>query len=470
MNPRVTAAVAAGRMAGLVSRRLGKGGGTALPGLVAERLDPQLVAHLGARLGRGSVLLTGTNGKTTASRILAAILAEAGIPAIHNRSGSNLMRGLGATLLAATSLTGTPRPAGAPRGAPVLGLFEVDEATLPAAAAALKPRAIAFTNLFRDQLDRYGEVDTVAAMWREALAATPKTATLALNADDPSVAELALGWPGPVHWFGVDDPAFATTSGGAFDARWCRACGGTFRYERRYFAHVGLWICGGTCGRVRATPDTIAREIRLALDSCAFTVDGLGELTMPLTGLYNIYNALAAIGMARVLGLDDGPIRRGLANVRPAFGRQETIVLEGRELRLFLAKNPAGANQVLSLLGALARESGEPLRIAALLSDKAADGQDVSWTWDVDFEPLASHVTDLWAGGERAEDMALRLKYAGWPAAHAVEHEAVDFVDAILAGTKPGDRVFVIPTYTAMLDFRAELAHRGAVEQFWEDS
>jgi UDP-N-acetylmuramyl tripeptide synthase len=458
MNVRTAAAIAAGRAAGVVARRMRRGGGTALPGLVAERIDPDLVGHLGARLGRGRVLITGTNGKTTASRILASILREARVPALHNREGSNMMRGIASTLLEHMP----SRPQG------VLGLFEVDEATLPAATRALRPRAIAFTNLFRDQLDRYGEVDTVAAMWREALAVAPKDTTLVLNADDPSVAELAIDWAGPIHWFGIDDDAFATDFAGAVDARWCRACGGSFVYERRYFAHVGFWRCTG-CSRARPEPDTVATGIELALDGSAFTVPGAGRVTMPLTGLYNVYNALAAIAMARVLALPGDAIVRGLANVRAAFGRQEVIEFEGRKLMLMLAKNPAGANQVLRLIAAVIPPDGTGADVAVLLNDRFADGQDVSWTWDVDYELLTGLVAHCWAGGDRAEDMALRLKYAGWPEPAAVERHPADILDQIASQAPNGDTVFVIPTYTAMLDLRAELAHRGAVSRFWED-
>jgi UDP-N-acetylmuramyl tripeptide synthase len=462
---RLAAAVTAGKIAGAAVRRSNRGGGTALPGLVAERVEPRLVSRLAGQLGRGSVLVTGTNGKTTTSRVLASILHEAGQPFLHNREGSNLMRGIASALLAAA----TPS-ANIPGGRAMLGLFETDEATLPHAAAALAPRAIAFTNLFRDQLDRYGEVDSVFAFWQRALASTPSTSTLVLNADDPSVAELAVGWPGPVHWFGLDAPEFATTGGGAFDARWCRSCGGTFAYDRRYFAHAGLWHCTG-CGRARTpAPDTVARDIRLAVDSSNFVVDGPGELTMPLTGLYNVSNALAAIGLARVLGVEDAAIIRGVADVHAAFGRQETVLLDGRRLRLLLVKNPAGANQVMQLLGALARENSAGLNVAVLLNDRFADGQDVSWIWDVDFEPLAGVVARTWVGGTRAPDMALRLKYARWPAPLAVEASSSALLDAILAATSPGDDIFVIPTYTALLDFRGELARRHAVGEFWDTS
>ncbi|MBE0608490.1 MAG: DUF1727 domain-containing protein [Dehalococcoidia bacterium] len=454
---RLGAAVGVGKGAGLATRLLRRGGGTALPGLVAERVHPQLVRDLGQSLGGGRVLITGTNGKTTTSRIVAEVLTGAGRPFIHNREGSNLMRGIASTLLARASLTG--RIAGA---AGMVGLFETDEATLPPAARALAPTALAFTNLFRDQLDRYGEVDTVAALWRRALEEAPRDATLILNADDPSVAELAQGWDGPVHWFGLDDEAFATAGGGAYDARWCR-CGGDYAYERRYFAHVGWWRCT-RCARKREEPQTSASAVELGLDGASFEVAGLGRVGMPLTGLYNVYNALAAIGVCRALGLSDEAIVAGLGRVKAAFGRQEVVELEGRTLRLLLAKNPAGANQVLLLLRTIgAKDGGRSLNVALLLNDQFADGRDVSWIWDVDHELLSGQVSHCWLGGDRAEDLAVRVKYAGWPAPGAVAHEPGRLLDAILAGTVPGDQVFVIPTYTAMLDLRVELARRGAV-------
>ena len=461
MNLRLAASVSAGKTVAGISRRLGRGGGTALPGLVAERIDPRFVAQLGRSLRRGRVLVTGTNGKTTTTRMLASILTEAGSPYLHNREGSNMMRGIGSALIAAATPRGELRAAAA-----TIGLFEVDEATLPAAAASLSPTVLTFTNLFRDQLDRYGEVDTVAALWREALAASPRDATLVLNADDPSVAELAIDWTGPIHWFGLDDMAVATHFPGAFDARWCRVCGGTFAYHRKYFAHVGWWHCPG-CGRRRPDTQTTGTSVRLELERAEFEVESLGHVNMALTGGYNVSNALAAIATARVLGIPGGAIVDGLAKVRAAFGRQEVVELEGRRLRLLLCKNPAGANQVLRLLDAIT-PAGSTVKVGALLNDRFADGQDVSWTWDVDYELLAGKVDVCWAGGDRGRDMALRLKYAGWPAPAAVLSEPRAFVDAVLAHTGPGDDVFLVPTYTAMLDLRAELARRDAVSSFWQ--
>lgn len=450
MDARLALAVSLGKGAGIATRLLRRGGGTALPGLVATGVEPDIVTKLGRQLLGGRILVTGTNGKTTTSRILAAILDAAAAPFLHNREGSNLMRGFASTLLDASGATGRLR---LPFEA--LGLFETDEATMPAATRAFAPSILTFTNLFRDQLDRYGEVDTVAAMWREALAAAPKDGTLVLNADDPSVAELAVDWTGPVHWYGIDDASFSTETRGAFDARWCRSCGGTFAYSRRYFAHVGFWRCDG-CGRARPEPDTVARGIHLGIDSCTFGVDGLGEMTMPLTGLYNVSNALAAIAVARVLKLPSASIIEGVQRVQPAFGRQEVIEYEGRPLRLLLCKNPAGANEVLRLLASI-QLPGDVVNAAMLLSDRFADGQDVSWIWDVDYELLAKTVATCWCGGTRAEDIALRLKYAGWPVPTVVTRDVSALLRDIVANATAGRDIFVIATYTAMLDLRQAL-------------
>jgi len=397
-SPRLLLALGAARVAAAFSAALGRGA-TALPGLVAERLDPRLVATLGERLAGGAALITGTNGKTTTARLLAGMLGAAGRPAVHNREGSNLTRGIASALAAASDWRGRPRDPSA------LALMETDEATLPAAARLLQPRAVAFTNLFRDQLDRYGEVDSVAARWREALALLPADATLVLNADDPSVAELALDWSGPVHWYSLAGARADATSPGPADARWCRACGGAYRYDSRYAAHLGHWRCAG-CGRATPAADTTATALETNPEGLRLTVSGLGALDLPLGGLYNAGNALAAVALARVLDLHAEDIRAGLAAARPAFGRGELVVLGERRLRLLLCKNPAGASEALRLV----EDEGEGAEVAFALNDRFADGRDVSWIWDVDFERLAGRVGRCWAGGDRAPDAALRLR------------------------------------------------------------
>ncbi len=450
---RLLLALWAARAAAALSRGLGRGSATALPGLVAERVDPAFIATLAARFEGGAATVTGTNGKTTTARLLADMLAAAGRAVVHNREGSNLTRGVASALAAAVDWRGRPRQPQA------FVLMETDEATLPAAVAALRPRAVAFTNLFRDQLDRYGEVEGVAARWRQALALLPPEATLALNADDPSVAELALDWPGAVRWRSLAGARADAASPGPADARWCRACGGAYRYEERYAAHLGRWRCDG-CGRASPAPDTVATAVRSSAAGLRLSVRGLGDLDLPLGGLYNAGNALAAIALARVLGLPDEAVRRGLAAARPAFGRGEIVASDGLRLRLLLCKNPAGASEALRLL----EDEGEGARLAFVLNDRFADGRDVSWIWDVDFERLADRVERCWAGGVRGEDAALRLRYARWPAPTLVADAPGALLDALASA--PGERaVTVLLTYTALLDLRAELARRGAVSE-----
>jgi UDP-N-acetylmuramyl tripeptide synthase len=449
MQARIVVAVVAARAAAFVSRRVLRRGGTALPGLFAERIAPGILASLGGQLGR-TVLVTGTNGKTTTARILVAMFAAAGMQTVANREGSNLTRGMVSALLARTGWRG--RITGARSMA---GVFEADEASLPAAVAALNPGAIVFTNLFRDQLDRYGEVDTVAGFWRRAIAAAPGDCTLVLNADDPSVAELATASTRSVHWFGIDDRRVAGERG-AFDARWCGVCGADFIYRHRFFGHIGHWRCPG-CGRGRPTPETRAITVDEGADGLRIEVGGLGLVATPMRGQYNGWNTLAAVAAARALGLPEAALTAGPGATGAVFGRQEAFVAGSRTLRLYLVKNPAGANQVVQLLAG----KGDGEEFAFFLNDRFADGQDVSWTWDVDFEEIATIRGRAWAGGDRAADAALRLHYAGLEVEPPLPPEPRAAIDALLTGSGKDATVNIMVTYTAMLDLRGELARRG---------
>ena len=449
------------RLAALASRRLGRGGGTALPGLVAERIEPNIVARLATRLGAGSAVITGTNGKTTTARLLAGMVEAAGRRAVHNRSGSNLMRGLAATLTAAA----TPRASFA-QPARTAGVFEVDEATLPAAVSALQPRALAFTNLFRDQLDRYGEVDSIATLWRRALAQLPATSTVVLNADDPSVAALRRQAPGPLLTFGVEAELTESAEAHPADSRWCDRCGSEFAYSARFFWHVGHWRCPG-CDDERPIPDVAATVIDALADGTRLTMRtpaGALDVLLPLAGLYNAYNALAATSAALALGLPLDAIAAGLERFTAAFGRQERLAVQGRTVEVLLCKNPAGVNQVLRLL--TAREA--PLHLLVVLNDDIADGRDVSWIWDVDFELLAGRTELLVASGSRAADIALRLSYAGAGDGLALVDDPREAVQLAVSRTPPGATLHVLPTYTAMLSTREQLAALAGGRRFWQ--
>ena len=458
------AAIAAAKAAAALSQRLKVGGGTALPGLLAERIDPDIVPEMARRLGQGSVIVTGTNGKTTTARLLRGIVRAAGLRVVANRAGSNLMRGVAAALAESARLDGGF--VGAKRR---LGVFEVDEATVPEAARALKPRLVLFTNLFRDQLDRYGEVEHVAALWRDAVRELDQSATVVLNADDPSIAALARVARGSTLFYGVEDTARAGERlEHAADARWCSTCSAELTYSAVFYGHLGHWRCP-QCGEARPEAGVVATRVGLDAEgtSLAIVMPG-GEVSapLPLTGLYNAYNALAAVAAAVALDIGPGPIARGLGSFTAGFGRQERLTVGGRRVQVILAKNPAGLNEVLRTIIA----DGGAKDVALFLNDDIADGRDVSWIWDVDFDLLAGKLHSMTVSGSRAWDMALRLKYAGMDSLPRVEEDSAAALRLALKATPEDGNLYVIPTYTAMLKVRALLARWAKRPAFWEEA
>jgi UDP-N-acetylmuramyl tripeptide synthase len=372
----------------------------------------------------------------------------------HNRSGANLVSGVASALLAARDAE--------------LGLFEVDEAALPEVARRLRPRAVCLGNLFRDQLDRYGELELLAQRWRVAVSELPEEAALVVNGDDPQVGDLAAGRPGAVV-FGVDDSRHASPElQHAADSKWCIRCGTPYLYEAAYIGHLGDYRCPN-CGHSRPPLDIVARSIELnGLESVSFelvTPAGSRRVELAVPGLYNVYNALGAAGLSRALGSGLEDIVSGLQGFSAAFGRFERIALGDRTLLVLLIKNPAGANEVVRTLIA----GGPPRLLLVALNDEIADGRDVSWIWDVDFEPLLGGLERLVATGERAAELALRFKYAGVPAsAIEVVPELEKALDRGLELTASGAELVALPTYTAMLSLRDLVARRGFVRPYWE--
>jgi UDP-N-acetylmuramyl tripeptide synthase len=473
IDVRLLLAVAAGKSAGVASRVLRRGGGTTLPGVVARRIDPQALRKLAASLPQGVVLVSGTNGKTTTTRMIAATLADGGLAPLHNRAGANLISGVTATALAGASLDGRP-PAR-------IGLFETDEAAFPGIAAETAPRLVVLHNLFRDQLDRYGEVDTVAQGWRSALERLPATTTVLLNADDPAVAALGAGLSARVRYYGLNDLRHASGAAAQIgDARFCRRCGAPYRYTALFYAHVGHYGCDA-CGAARPTPAYALErlDLRGADDAILYLTfpGGAMELHLPLPGLYNAINALAAIAACLELGVPAPRIRATLERFDAAFGRIERVDAGGRPLLIALIKNPIGATETIRMLtDALNVERSTlsvqraTLHLLILINDRHADGTDVSWLWDAEFERLAGHVAHATIGGTRAADMAVRLKYAGVELERlTVVDDPAGALDAALERLPPGATLYALPTYTAMLDLRAELVRRRWARPFWED-
>lgn len=455
-------AIVAAKVTGGLSRRLRFGGGTALPGLVAERVDPRIVSRLASDLGGGTVLITGTNGKTTTSRIIRRIVTASGKRPVGNREGSNMMRGVAAALAEASDWQGKISSHHS-----ALGVFEVDEATLLQIATAVRPRVVLFTNLFRDQLDRYGEVETVATLWQQAVNSWPSDVTIVLNADDPSVSSLRDSARGPVLTYGLDDPSAGSGQiEHAADARWCRRCGGELAYAPVFYGHIGHWTCT-SCGNGRTRPDVLCSRLSSDADGIQMTIEtSAGQLQagLPLSGVYSAYNALSAVAAAIALGLDKGAIETGLSGLTAAFGRQERIPIGGKQAEVILAKNPAGLNEVLRTI----TRDPEARDLVLLLNDRLADGRDISWIWDVDFELLQGHLRSVSVSGDRAWDMALRLKYAGLSDSPTVDTNTASALRDALTRTPEGGKLYVIPTYTAMLQVRNILGKWSGKGAFWE--
>jgi UDP-N-acetylmuramyl tripeptide synthase len=455
MRPRVplVAGIAAARTAARLSRLVGTGGGTTVPGKILTRLDPTALERLAARLPQGSAIVSATNGKTTTATMAAEILSPTAKLA-HNRSGANLVSGVASTLLSAREAE--------------LGLFEVDEAALPEVARRVRPRALCLGNLFRDQLDRYGELELVAEHWRGAVRELDEHAALVVNGDDPQVGDLARARAGAVA-FGVDDPRHAAPAlPHAADSKWCLVCGRPYVYAAAYVGHLGDYRCE-SCGHGRPPLDVVARDIVLdGLEGVEFDLvapEGTRRIRLQVPGLYNVYNALAAATLCLALDASLDDVQAGLERFSAAFGRFERIRVGDRSVLVLLVKNPAGANEAVRTLVA-----GGPPKLALIaLNDAIADGRDVSWIWDVDFEPLLDGLEQLIAGGDRAAELALRCKYGGF-AEESIEvvSDLAAALDRGLALTPAGGELVVLPTYTAMLALRKVVAERGFVRQYWE--
>jgi len=453
----IGAKVAAAKAVGTVVRAAGRGGGTSLPGKVLTRLEPHAIGILARRLAHGSAVISATNGKTTTAAMTAAILRRHGETLVHNSAGANMAGGVASALAAAARRGGRELDG-------ELGLFEVDEFWLAPVVQELEPRALLLANLFRDQLDRYGELEIIADRWAQVVDARAGAGALVLNADDPLVADLGRGQE--ALYFGVEDDSLALAElQHAADSKHCRRCGHPYAYDAIYMAHLGRYACPN-CGARRPEPAVAAHDVQLrGIRSAAFTLAtaaGRTRIELPLPGLYNVYNALGAAALCLALGAPLDAIAAGLHEVAPAFGRAETLDLGGRPTSILLVKNPAGANEVLRTLAL----EGEQLDLFGVLNDNTADGRDISWVWDADWELLAPSLRHMTCSGTRAAELALRLKYAGLAAGRlSVVPDLPQGLDAALAnGDGP---LYALPTYTALLELRDLLARRGQVQGHW---
>lgn len=451
MDLRLLAAIWIGKIVSFLSNLKG-GGGTAAPGLYALKIDPLLVQKLSNKVKNGAIVVAGTNGKTTTTRILSDIL-NSQYKVMHNRQGSNLLRGVASTLINYSSLTG--------RVEPDLAIWEADEAALPEIIRQTNPKTIVLLNLFRDQLDRYGEIETIREKWAKAISTLPTATTLILNADDPSVAFMAKSFKGKPFYFGVEEKKMnLPIVENVADVRFCLNCDAPLKYDPIFSAHLGHWSCT-KCGYNRPQPSISASGLKFNSDLSTrlglSIVDSRSTIVYKLPGLYNAYNVLAACAAATAQGIDPKQIVKSIEGFHAAFGRFQKLEIQGKKAIVFLIKNPAGANEVIRTISPLKNVS-----LLAILNDNIADGRDVSWIWDTNWEPLKDKFTTVNTSGTRAYDIALRLKYADMNNIYVHEHIKTS-IDDSLKSMNTKDTLLILPTYTAMLELQKIVGEK------WQD-
>ncbi|GAX40625.1 hypothetical protein NIES4075_15910 [Tolypothrix sp. NIES-4075] len=416
-------------------RSLRLGAASVLPGSIARRIEPQLLQLLSQQVKNGVILIAGTNGKTTTSLLLCEILQRQGYRVAHNSTGANLENGLMTALMENSNLLGKLDVDYA--------ILEVDENIVPLVLAPIQPKLILCLNLFRDQLDRYGEVDTISKRWTKAIATLPSSTIVVANGDDPTICYLGQQLSQQkVSFFGLNEPEnYLEAIPHAVDSIYCPKCGHALDYKGVYLSHMGEYSCP-SCGFSRSKP---------TLDS--------SEWQQILVGLYNKYNTLAAATAAKELGVDEAIIRDTIPNFQAAFGRAEELKINGKNVRILLSKNPVGTNETIRVV----TQSSDKTTLL-VLNDKIQDGEDVSWIWDVDTEKLVERGGTLVVSGDRAYDMALRLRYSeSSPQSNfnlIVEENLRQAINTALERTPLNETLHILPTYTAMLDVREALTGR----------
>lgn len=436
--------------------RLTGRGGTALPGKAARVFAKDILEVTSA--GMEIIVVTGTNGKTTTSRMLEHALTASGHPCLANKSGANLLSGVTAEITCNATWSGKPKTHYA--------VIECDEGALKQVVPLIHPKVIVVTNLFRDQLDRYGEVMHTADQLRMGIEKVPET-VLCLNADDSLVASLAKGVPNPVIWYGLDLPVGDQKEVAISDAKYCIHCGSPYEYHYHTYAHLGGFYCP-KCGYARKDTEVAVTAIdRIAADGSRIRMrfgKEEQEVQVGLPAVYNIYNAAAAVCAYTAFGLPREEILPALADVHSSFGRMETFEVGENRLQMILVKNPAGCNQALSYVGSLDTD----YNLVLCLNDRTADGHDISWIWDADYEQLSDnpHMRQIYVSGDRAEDMQLRLKYAGCSEKDVIlVKDNRELLQQMKESSRPS---FILPNYTSMLALRKVLSDATGAADFWK--
>lgn len=449
------------------SLRVAKSGGTTLPGRAAMFFDKNILADVSKDMD--IIVVTGTNGKTTTCNMLEQALSSTGVDVLANKSGANLLKGVTAEFCANANWKGIPRKKYA--------IIECDEGALKQVVPLIKPKVILVTNLFRDQLDRYGEVTHTLDQIRIGVKHAPDS-ILCLNADCSLTASLANDVPNKVVYYGIDCPYGEQKEPEVSDAKYCINCGTEYKYDYHTYAHLGGFYCPN-CGYKRSKTNTcvtsinklsakgtdVTMEFRSDIDGSS--KDGLVDVEnvlISLPAIYNVYNAVGAVCAYTAAGFKREDILKSLSVTSSSFGRMETFDLDGVDVQMILVKNPAGCNQALTYVTSMEDE----YEAVICLNDKTADGHDISWIWDAEYERLANDnsLSKLIVSGDRAEDIALRLKYGG------IDESKIELIkgwDNLVNAMKNSKHpVFVLPNYTSMLALRKTLAEATGKEEFWK--
>lgn len=456
-----TFAVIAGKLSASAIRLAGLGLASNLPGKISRKISPSVLASLAGQSRKGVIAVSGTNGKSTTSGLVASVLRQAKMKIVHNRQGANLVTGITATLVDACAWTGQLDAD--------YCLFEIDEAALPIVAGEVAIATIAVTNLFRDQLDRFGELDTTAKLITKGIKARDSKAVL--NADDPNVAQMVAD--SPRLFYGIASVAASSSpestsnpkpseipKAGITELSSCSRCDAEYVYSLRFYGQLGHYECRN-CGHKRPIPDVIAEDVEVQATSSTFTLklpgDQSAQVVLPLPGMFNVYNALCAAALCHSIGISLEHIRSGLSSYSTLFGRSEKLTYRNKEILIQLIKNPAGASQAVR---AAATDSNGRLLIA--INDNYADGRDVSWLWDAEFEELANHRGPFLVSGLRCHDMAIRLKYGGIRSTDIIVEPALDVaLDRAIDLLEPNQTLWLLPTYTCLLELQKIFKARG---------
>ncbi|MFB2892263.1 MurT ligase domain-containing protein [Aerosakkonemataceae cyanobacterium BLCC-F50] len=432
---RLSVAVSAANTITYIIRSLKLGAASVLPGEIASRIQPRILSLLSRQVKYGVIMIAGTNGKTTTSRLLRKMLENQGWRVVHNEAGANLENGLATALIERTNLFGKLKADYA--------ILEVDENVIPKVLPKIQPKFILCLNLFRDQLDRYGEVDTISQRWSKAIATLPQDTVIIANADDPTLSHLGQNLQQKVLFFGLSEPQYYLDEiPHAVDSIYCPSCGQSLNYQGVYLSHLGDFDC----------PNCGFKKSQVNIDS--------SKWPQILIGLYNKYNTLAATLLAQQIGVAESVILETIKNFQAAFGRAEELEISGKKVRILLAKNPVGMNETIRTVNEIKKAGGAATTLM-VLNDRIPDGTDVSWIWDVDTEKLVASGGNIVVSGDRVYDMALRIKYSQTNGNNGckliVKEDLSEAIATALEHTPVGETLHILPTYSAMLEVRGLL-------------